>query len=143
MTMRRVLTAAVTAFVLFASAPAPAAAAELVMFETAGCPWCAKWHAEVGPGYPKSPEGQRAPLRVQRLETTRDGGVVLASPVTVSPTFVLVDQGREVGRVIGYPGADFFWGLLAQMIAKLDKVIVAPEQRAERAGALQSVMAAE
>jgi hypothetical protein len=141
--MRLLLTMAVTVFALLAGVLSPATAAELVMFETAGCPWCVKWHAEVGPGYSKSPEGQRAPLRVQRLETSRTGGVILASPVTVSPTFVLVDQGREVSRIIGYPGADFFWGLLAQMIAKLDKVIVAPEQRAERAGALQSVMAAE
>jgi hypothetical protein len=131
MTMRRSLIAAVTGLGLLAAMLSPAAAAELVMFEIAGCPWCVKWHTEVGPGYPKSPEGLRAPLRVQRLETSRTGGVALASPVTVSPTFVLVDQGREVARIIGYPGADFFWGLLASMIAKLDVVVAPPEQRAD------------
>jgi hypothetical protein len=45
----------------------------------------------------------------------------LAHPITASPTFVLIDDGREVGRITGYPGADFFWGMLAELIAKLDR----------------------
>ncbi len=44
-----------------------AVAAELVMFESPGCPWCARWHAEVGPGYGRSDEGKRAPLRIAQL----------------------------------------------------------------------------
>jgi thioredoxin-related protein len=97
-------------------------AAELVMFETAGCAWCAKWHAEVGPGYAKSTEGQRAPLRTHKMEDAANAGVALTTPVTMSPTFVLTDQGREVGRIIGYPGADFFWGLLDQLMKKLPPI---------------------
>lgn len=94
---------------------------ELLMFEEPGCPWCARWHAEVGPGYPRSPEGQVAPLRRVELRDSPPAGVRLARPVRASPTFVLIENGREVDRITGYPGADFFWGLLAQMIAKLDK----------------------
>jgi hypothetical protein len=41
--------------------------------------------------------------------------------VSFSPTFVLVEQGREIGRITGYPGADFFWGMLAELIQKLDR----------------------
>lgn len=96
-------------------------AAELLMFESPGCPWCAQWRAEVGPGYPKSDEGKRAPLRVLPLAQASSAGVQFAGPVVMSPTFVLVDDGREVGRIVGYPGADFFWGLLSQMIAKLGR----------------------
>jgi hypothetical protein len=125
----RTLIAAMLAFLLHAHVSA--AATELVMFESTGCPWCVKWHAEVGPGYAKSDAGQRAPLRIHRTENARDVGVVLAQPVTFSPTFVLVDQGREVARITGYPGADFFWGLLEQMLAKLDKTATPLEQRAD------------
>ena len=100
----------------FASATS---AAELVMFESPGCPWCARWHAEVGPGYPKSDEGKRAPLRMHPLASAATAGVQFTSPVIASPTFVLVDEGREVGRIVGYPGADFFWALLGQMMPKL------------------------
>jgi hypothetical protein len=38
-----------------------------------------------------------------------------------TPVFVLVDRGREFGRIRGYPGDTFFWGLLAGMIEKLDR----------------------
>ncbi len=39
----------------------------------------------------------------------------------MSPTFILIDGGREIGRIVGYPGADFFWGLVAELIARLDQ----------------------
>ena len=42
--------------------------------------------------------------------------VTLQRPVRYSPTFVLVDQGREVGRMEGYTGEDFFWGLLERLL---------------------------
>jgi len=114
--------ATVGMLVISAAASLPrASAAELLMFEEAGCPWCKRWHAEVGPGYPKSTEGQRAPLRRIMLEGPKPAGIVLASPVSFSPTFVLVENGREIGRITGYPGADFFWGLLAELIQKLDR----------------------
>ncbi len=108
------------ALALLLASWAPAHAAELLMFETRGCPWCATWHREVGPGYPKSTEGQRAPLRRLDLGDTAKTGFTFATPITASPTFVLVDKGREIGRITGYPGADFFWGLLAQLVAKLE-----------------------
>ena len=116
--MRALMSMAALALLL--SSWAPARAAELLMFETRGCPWCAAWHREVGPGYPKSTEGQRAPLRRLDLADTAKAGIIFATPITASPTFVLVDKGREIGRVTGYPGADFFWGLLAQLVAKLE-----------------------
>lgn len=97
-----------------------AVAAELVMFESPGCPWCARWHAEVGPGYGRSDEGKRAPLRIAQLAQAAGSGVHLSAPIIASPTFVLVDSGREIGRIVGYPGADFFWGLLDQLVKKLD-----------------------
>ncbi len=108
------------AFALMLGSWMPARAAELLMFETRACPWCAAWHKEVGPGYPKSTEGQRAPLRRLDLADTAKAGITFATPITASPTFVLVDKGREIGRITGYPGPDFFWGLLAQLVAKLE-----------------------
>ena len=54
---------------------APALAAELVMFERAGCVWCERWNAEVGGAYDKTNEGRRAALRRAAMETTRWWGV--------------------------------------------------------------------
>lgn len=97
----------------------PAVAAELIMFVDTGCPWCLRWDREVGEGYERSEEGRRAPLRRLHISTARRSGLNLASAVTVTPTFVLVDGGVEVGRITGYPGADFFWGMLGELLARL------------------------
>ena len=94
-----------------------AAAMELLMFRQAGCPWCAVWDREVGPVYPKTEVGQRAPVRFVDLGQARDT-VGLKSPVRFTPTFVLFDDGREIGRIEGYPGQDFFWGLLENLVPK-------------------------
>lgn len=96
-------------------------ATELLMFESPGCPYCARWRAEVGQAYARSAVGRRAPLRNVALDHPNDADVALQSPVVVSPTFVLADNGREIGRIVGYPGEDFFWGFLDNLIRKLDR----------------------
>lgn len=101
----------------------PAVAAksvELLMFEEQGCPWCRRWHADVGIAYPNTPEGQRLPLRRLDIHGPKPDGISLATPVRATPTFVLIENGREIGRITGYPGADFFWGLLNGLLAKLE-----------------------
>ncbi|MDX2258303.1 MAG: hypothetical protein NW205_05235 [Hyphomicrobiaceae bacterium] len=110
-------------FILLSAAvvlPDMSAAAEtrlsLVMIDARDCIYCRRWHAEVGKVYPKSPEGRRAPLVVIEHgspEARRFGSV------GYTPTFILVAaEGREIGRIIGYPGADFFWGLLQDLLRK-------------------------
>ena len=101
---------------------APEARAEgptLVMFDEAGCPWCLRWRREIGPAYPNTPEGKRAPLRTIDISRARTSGIALAAPVRMTPTFVLVENGREVGRITGYPGPDFFWPMLDELLRKL------------------------
>lgn len=99
---------------------AGAARAELVlaMFEQAGCAYCIAWHREIGPIYPKTPEGRLAPLRKIDLRGPVPADVTLASPPRFSPTFVLLRDGVEIDRLEGYPGEDFFWGLIGMMLAK-------------------------
>ena len=104
---------------LFASAPA--LAAELVMFERDGCPWCARFDAEVGRIYPKTDEGAKAPLRHVDIHATRPADLAAIEPGAFTPTFVLVDNGKEIGRIRGFTGEAFFYGFLDSLLAKLDK----------------------
>lgn len=97
----------------------PAWTAELIMVEEHGCPWCARWTAEIGPIYAKTEEGAQAPLRRIDIAATSRSGVAFASPPVFTPTFVLVEDGIEVGRIEGYPGEDFFWGMLGQILERL------------------------
>jgi thioredoxin-related protein len=94
-------------------------AAELLMFEDPGCVWCRRWHAEVGPSYPNSAEGKRAPLRRVHIRDQEMAGVSLADRVNATPTFVVVDEGVEVGRIVGYPGSHFFYPMLDEILERL------------------------
>jgi len=95
-----------------------ASATELLMFEQVGCVWCAKWNAAIAPVYPKTSEGKFAPLHRIDIDTGSRKGLHLSAPVHYTPTFVVVQNGTELGRVEGYPGEDFFWGLLDKILIK-------------------------
>jgi hypothetical protein len=97
-----------------------ALAAELVMFEQAGCVWCETFDREIAPVYPKTAEGKRAPLRRVNIDYPLPADLSFIAVERLAPLFVLVDKGREVGRIRGYPGEDHFWGLLGVLIKKLD-----------------------
>ncbi len=99
--------------------PATAEAAELLMFERRGCPWCREWERVIGPIYPKSDVGRRAPLRRVDLDAGLPPGLTLRRPIRYTPTFVLVDGGRELDRIEGYPGEDFFWGRAERLLGRL------------------------
>jgi thioredoxin-related protein len=53
---------------------------------------------------------------------------VLTAPVRFTPTFVMVDNGREVGRITGYANDDTFWGLFGTLTAKLAAAPGAPDR---------------
>lgn len=88
----------------------------LMMFEQPGCLYCARWNAEVAPEYPLTDEGKAAPLVRRQLRDDLPAGVTLDRPAVFTPTFVLLRGGAEAGRIEGYPGEDFFWPLLGQLI---------------------------
>ena len=117
----RWLLARIVLLLCLACVPATTAtAAELIMVETRGCAWCIIWHREIGPAYPRTAEGRRAPLRTVDLSRLDELQLELTGGrVTATPTFILVEDRREVGRIVGYPGAEFFWHLLGEQLAKL------------------------
>ncbi len=108
-------------FIIF-SASHSLAQTKLLMFETKGCYWCEKWREEVGVIYNKTPEGKLAILQVEPLTKAAQKQYDLKSAIFYSPTFVLIDDKKEIGRIEGYPGADFFWGMLEKLIEKFEQV---------------------
>lgn len=98
--------------------PVQALPADLVMVEQEGCHWCARWNAELGDIYPKTDEGQRAPLRRVNLRALPDD-IAFTSPPVFTPTFVLVEDGQELGRIEGYAGDEFFWFLLGTLLDEI------------------------
>lgn len=86
----------------------------LIMVEEPGCRFCRKWNEEIGPGYRKSAEGRFAPLK--RVERGADEIKGLA-PVVFTPTFVVMRANEELGRITGYPGAEYFYTELRPILA--------------------------
>ena len=99
----------------------PANAAELLMLERPGCVWCARFNDEIAPIYPKTEEGRIAPLRRVDITDPWPADLEGIASERYTPTFVLIDKGEEIGRIRGYPGDEFFWYLVTELIAKLDQ----------------------
>lgn len=107
-------------FALILGAGVSSQAAELIMLEQQGCEWCEMWHTQIGQIYPKTEEGRRAPLRQVDIHGPMPADLVGIRSDRFTPTFVLVEDGKEIGRIRGYPGEDFFWGLLGRLMKDLD-----------------------
>ena len=103
-------------FLLLFSALAASAGTVLVMVEEQGCVWCARWNEEISHIYPKTNEGKAVPLQRIDIHAARPEGMTFARGINFTPTFVLMVDGQEASRIEGYPGEDFFWGLLERML---------------------------
>jgi hypothetical protein len=114
------------ALLLLALIAAPAHTAELVMFEQKSCVWCQRFDRDIAPAYDKTSEGKRAPLRRLDIAQPVPADLSFIRRERFTPVFVLIDQSREIGRIRGYPGDTFFWGLLANLLERLDRGETAP-----------------
>src|SRR5436305_10619235 len=90
------------------------------MFEQKGCVRCQKFEREIAPAYDRTEEGKRAPLRRLDIAQPAPSDLSFIRRERFTPVFVLIDGAREIGRIRGYPGDTFFWGLLANLIERLD-----------------------
>jgi hypothetical protein len=97
------------------SPPAFAGDTVLVMVDDRGCVYCVKWDRDVSASYQASEEGRFAPL-----ERRRKGHPDLTGlpGLAYTPTFVLIADGQEVGRIVGYGGEDHFWGELDRLMRR-------------------------
>ena len=109
-----------TAAMFVVAATVRASAAELVMFEQAGCAWCDAFDNEIGVIYGKTDDGLRAPLRHVDISQPAPADLAFIRVERLTPLFVLVDGGREIGRIRGYPGREMFWMQLYTLMRKLD-----------------------
>ncbi len=99
--------------------PTAADAAELVVFGSARCPYCLAWEREIGRTYARMGEARLAPLRRIDIAAELPADLDRLRDVDVTPTFVLVEEGREIGRIVGYSGSRSFWPELHRLLAKL------------------------
>lgn len=115
---RRVPLAVLVAFTFLVGPASLSPAAELLVFERKGCIRCLAWESEIARVYPKTDEGKRAPLRRIDIAAARPADLAEIGEVKYTPTFVLVDKGREIGRIVGYNGDEFFWAEVDELLSR-------------------------
>jgi thioredoxin-related protein len=98
---------------------------KMIMFNSPICEWCEIWEEEVGVVYGKTDIGQKLPVRRVDISDDRPSDLQHLKGIRFTPTFVVLENGREIGRILGYPGESFFWGLLEKLAKKLGKSVAA------------------
>ena len=96
--------------------PAAADPLRLLMVEKVGCVYCEAWDRNIGPGYAASDAGRTAPLMRVDIHGPYPDGLALARRPFVTPTFILLDGGSEVGRLEGHMTAAQFWPALNALL---------------------------
>jgi len=121
--MIRIASTAIFGFVLLLATVSvrPAQAAELLMYFSDICPWCEAWDEDIGVIYGKTTEAKMLPLRKVDIDEPFPADLGGVKGVVFTPTFVVVENGREIGRIIGYASEDFFWGYLGGLMGKLHR----------------------
>ena len=114
--MKSMLLAAIICFIANMTL---AQGSKLLMFEQDGCYWCEIWDDEISEIYPKTLEGSVAPLQRIDIHSTLSTEITLKSSPQFTPTFIIVNNNIEVGRIEGYPGEDFFWGLIDKILLEI------------------------
>ena len=84
------------------------------------------------PIYAKTSEAQVAPLRRVDIHDQLPADLRGLEAVVYTPTFVLLQDGHELGRILGYGGEDHFWGLLGFLLERLRTT--APKQACRGTG---------
>jgi thioredoxin-related protein len=84
------------------------------MITSSDCPWCEAFEDDVGKGYDLTEEALIYPLRRYDFYKALPDDLAHLTPATMTPTFIFVRDEVEVGRIVGYPGAELFWWRISE-----------------------------
>lgn len=90
---------------------------ELVFITSEYCPFCKAWERDVGQIYDSTPYALKARLRRVDLGDVDSALPAGAVKVFGTPTFLIVENNTEIGRIEGYQSSEmFFWALSEYII---------------------------
>jgi thioredoxin-related protein len=94
----------------------PAGGLELLVVEIDNCIYCGLFRRDVAPAYTSSPRARAVPMRFVDLNAPDVGRLSLAAPIDSVPTVLVVENGKEVGRIAGYVGPEIFFHSLSRLL---------------------------
>jgi thioredoxin-related protein len=89
---------------------------ELIVIEARGCPLCQLFRDEIAPAYRATSRAKQAPLRFVDVSFTDPVTLNLVAPIEIVPTVVLMRDGAEIDRLVGYTGPEIFMSVVGKML---------------------------
>ncbi len=114
-----VVTAAATRAALDVDAAPHSTPLQLIVMEAPGCAYCKVFRRDILPSFATSQRGKALPVRFLDVNDLEEANLTLNSSVDMVPTFVLVQDRREVGRIAGYVGRAAFSQLIRRLLSPL------------------------
>lgn len=96
---------------------------QLMMVTSPACHFCRLWREEIGPGYPGSAAGRLAPIFEVDVAGPFPDGLALDRRPRLTPSFILLERGIEIGRVEGYVGRRHFYPVLGEVMARAGLIL--------------------
>jgi hypothetical protein len=93
----------------------PGPTLELIVIEARGCPMCQLFRDEIAPVYRATARAKQAPMRFVDVSFTDPATLNLATPIETVPTVILMRDGAEVDRLVGYTGPEIFMSVVGKM----------------------------
>ncbi len=94
----------------------PGPTLELIVIEARGCPMCRLFRDEIAPAYRATARAKQAPLRFVDVSFTDPATLNLAAPIEIVPTIILMRDGAEIDRLVGYTGPEIFMSVVGKML---------------------------
>lgn len=82
---------------------------QLVVMEAPGCTYCGIFRRDVLPAYEASERAKDVPIRFLDVNDVSSTTMDLEAPVDIVPTFVILKDNKEIGRIPGYVGPETFF----------------------------------
>jgi thioredoxin-related protein len=95
----------------------PAVSLELVVIEADGCIFCEIFRSDVLPAYEASEQGKQMPVQFVDVNDMDSTHLEFKGAVDIVPTFIVVKDRREVGRISGYVGPENFFHSINYLLA--------------------------
>ena len=89
---------------------------ELIVIEARRCPMCQLFRDEIAPVYRATARAKRAPLRFVDVSFTDPATLNLVAPIEIVPTVILMRDGAEIDRLVGYTGPEIFMSVVGRML---------------------------
>ena len=94
----------------------PGPTLELIVIEARRCPMCQLFRDEIAPVYRATARAKRTPLRFVDVSFTDPATLNLVAPIEIVPTVVLMRDGTEIDRLVGYTGPEIFMSVVGRML---------------------------